>query len=141
MLRSFSLIRLHPPLAHATPNAHAVQSKQLLTYLRKHIHHHPNHELLYTCLFMSCSCLLFPLLPALSAASPVTALLPVTPLASLLLVVACGSVAAAHCKGRGREAVREVDLRADSVGEVRHNEDVLDMVVAAAVSGEYIITK
>jgi hypothetical protein len=128
MLRSFSLIRLHPPLAHATPNAHAVQSKQLLTYLRKHIHHHPNHELLYTCLFMSCSCLLFPLLP-------------VTPIASLLLVVACGSVAAAHCKGRGREAVREVDLRADSVGEVRHNEDVLDMVVAAAVSGECIITK
>lgn len=63
----------------------------------------------------SCSSLLLPLLPTLVAAPSVAALFPV---AAVLLVVAGKRVAAAERERCGREAVREVDLGADGVGEV-----------------------
>ena len=76
----------------------------------------------------SCSCLLRPLLPALAAPS-VAALL-----ALAVLVVGRECVAGAEGEGSRCEAVREVDLGADRVGEVGNDEDVLDVCVAADVS-------
>lgn len=67
------------------------------------------------CAFSSHSCLLFPLLPALAATSSVAALAPVV---AVLLAVASERVAAAHGERSGREAVREIDLCTDGVGEV-----------------------
>ena len=64
---------------------------------------------------LSHSCLLLSLLPALAAASSVTALAPVI---AVLLAVASERIAAAHGERSGRETVREVDLCADGVGEV-----------------------
>jgi hypothetical protein len=76
----------------------------------------------------SCSCLLRPLLPALAAPS-VAALL-----ALAVLVVGRECVAGAEGEGSRCEAVREVDLGANRVGEVGNDENVLDVCVAADVS-------
>jgi hypothetical protein len=73
------------------------------------------------------SSFLFPLLPALAAASSIAALAPVV---AVLLGIASKRVAAAHGKRCGSEAIREVDLCADGVGEVGHYEDVLNVCVA-----------
>jgi hypothetical protein len=77
----------------------------------------------------SCSCLLRPLLPALAAAPSVATLL-----ALAVLVVGRECVAGAESEGSRCEAVREVDLGADRVGEVGNDENVLDVCVAARVS-------
>lgn len=60
----------------------------------------------------SSSCLLLPLLPAL--VSPVSALFPV----SVLLSLTSQSITSAKCESSGCEAVREVNLGTDGVGEV-----------------------
>jgi hypothetical protein len=52
------------------------------------------------------------------------------PVAAVFLAVGDEGVRAAHGKCGGGEAVREVDLGADGVGEVGYDEDVLDVVVA-----------
>ena len=67
------------------------------------------------CAFSSYSSLLFPLLPALAASSSVTALAPVV---AVLLAVTSERVAAAHGERCGGQTIREIDLCADSVGEV-----------------------
>ena len=67
------------------------------------------------CAFSSHSCLLFPLLPTLAATSSVAALAPVV---AVLLAIASKRVATAHGERGGCETVREIDLCANSVGEV-----------------------
>jgi hypothetical protein len=71
--------------------------------------------------------LLLLLLPALAPA--ISALLPV---ATFPLAAAIGrqGVSGAHCEGGSCEAVGQVDLGADRVGEVRYYKDVLDVCVA-----------
>lgn len=81
------------------------------------------------------SCLLRPLLPTLIP--PVTALFPVP---SVFLSVTSKSISAAHGKSSSCETVGEVDLRADGVGEVGNNEDVLDVVVAVFVSNRSVVS-
>lgn len=84
----------------------------------------------------SCSGLLLPLLPTLVTTPSVTALFPV---ATFLLVVASESVAAAEGKCCSREAVREIDLGADGVGEVGDDEDVLDVCVAGVCQYKVLV--
>lgn len=66
-------------------------------------------------------------LPALAPA--VTALLPVSTFA-LAAAVGREGVAAAEGESSGCEAVGKIDLRANCVGEVGNDEDVLDVGVA-----------
>jgi len=73
---------------------------------------------------------LLSLLPTFAAAAA-SALLP---LAVALVTFAFESVTGAKGECRGGQAVGEIDLRADGVGEVRYDEDVLDVVVAGKVS-------
>lgn len=81
------------------------------------------------------SCLLLPLLPALAAATASPAATLAGALPTLLVVVAVGGEGVAGAKGErgGDEAVGEVDLGADGVGEVGDDEDVLDVVVEVAL--------
>ena len=82
------------------------------------------------------SCLLFSLLPASARAASATAAsstsLPVVVFAVALVAVVSEGIACAEGQGSGCEAVGEVDLCADGVGEIRDYEDVLNMCVAAS---------
>lgn len=81
----------------------------------------------------SCSCLLLPLLtPTLASAPSIASLPPVV--TAVFLAIACKSVTTAKGEGCSGETVRQVDLCTDGVGEVRNDEDVLDVCVAARVS-------
>ena len=62
------------------------------------------------------SCLLLSLLSSTLASAPSVAAL--SPVVAVLLTVGSEDIAAAHSKGCGCEAVGEIDLRADGVGEV-----------------------
>lgn len=71
-----------------------------------------------------------PAAAATSLAAPASAL---AALALAFLALIGGSAfLVLHGEGARGEALRQVDLGADGVGEVRDNENVLDVVVAAA---------
>jgi hypothetical protein len=72
-------------------------------------------------------------LTAAAAASPAASLSTALVVARLACV---GSFAAAERDLSSRQSVRQLHLRADGVGEVRDDQDVLDVLVA--VDGQYI---
>lgn len=108
------------------------RTRSLFVHLQMRTDHNADSELFQTVYFTSGSCLLLPLMPAL--VPPVTALFPVS---AILLAVTSESITSAHGKSSGCQTVREVDLRADGVGEVRYDENVLDVVVAVIVSIDF----
>lgn len=83
----------------------------------------------------SCSCLLLPLLATTFAAAPSLSAFS-SVLASFLLAIWSKSIATAQCEGCGCEPVGQIDLCADSVGEVGYDKDILDMCVAGALLAE-----